>query len=222
MRRLYVFLCCAMLAGCGRSSSDQAEADQAALIPVHEGGRDNNDLPGDRISRMYDLAHNGDRSGMPEVIECLNDESMEVRRTAAWAATHLVGRGVPFRADGSPERRAREIDAYRRLWARAEETNTEFLIDLVPVLLEDMESSDSKQREQAVRDVVLLTGVTFGFRGDQSPDVRRSRLNLHRQLWSEWSQPDNPILEAKRRPKKLRKFRSQRRNKTESRGNSAE
>ena len=184
------------LAGCNAST----DAPPRAALDPKSPPREDANQPADRIAQLDAFGRSGDRAHMPAIIDALDDESVQVRAAAALAARRLVGSAIPFRADASAEKRAREIDAYRRLWQRAEETNTEYLIDLVPVLLDDMESDDPQEREQAVRDVVLLTGVTFGYRGDQPPEIRQALLERHRKLWSAWNNPGNTILDGKRRP----------------------
>ena len=219
MKNVLLLLWIASLVGCHQGAdlnSDPNASVDSVLSPEEMAAVDQ------RTERVYNFARSNERAHMPAIIDAMDDESLEVRRAALYAAEQMVGGAIPFRANDSPERRARHIDAYHRLWQRAEETNTEHLIDLVPELLDEMEGNDPEQREQAIRDVVLLTGITFGFRADQPPDIRQAFVDEHRKLWSAWSESDNPMLELKRHPEKLRDFRRQRRAEIKSGGNSAE
>lgn len=191
----------AAIVGCGSAANSAAQTS----------ARTNTDEPADRVTQVVAMGRSGDRNHMNAVIGALSDESIDVRRAAATAAKRLVGGAIPFRADGSADYRARQVDAYERLWQRAQETDTDYLIDLVPVIIEDLENEDEQVRELAARDIVVLTGVTYGLRADQSPEIRRAIAKHYRDLWTAWNEPGSPILELKRHPEKLPAYQQQRR-----------
>ena len=156
--------------------------------------------PADRIADIVAVDDWRDRAKFETVLVGLDDADENVRRAAARQAERLVGKAIPYHSFWPAERRTAAIDAYRRLAALAQQHHKSYLIDLVPVLLDRIETGSAEDRQQTIDDTVLLTGVTFGLRADDTPDVLQARIAMYRQVWALWNQPGNQVLDRKRHP----------------------
>jgi len=151
-----------------------------------------------------------DFNAMPEVMDDMESPSPSVRQQAQDRASETVGAGVNFRPHDDAQRRAAEVERYRRLYQLARDHDQRYLIDLVPVLLQRMDDDDLAVRRLAGQDVVQLTGVSYGYRADAPLAERRAAIEKHREEWQQWNSPGSRVLEFKRHPQKLREYKRQR------------
>ena len=195
-----LFLTLAAVAGCsananstdGKHGDADAQPDTAA---------------NERVDEINQIAERRDFESVPQVLDALEDDSPAVRE-AAWAAiVEVLGAGIRTRHFDSPEQRREAVDAYRRLYALAQETGVEHIIDTTPTLIDRMEDDDPEVRKQAFEDLERITGMSVEI--DSAGD-RRSAAEQYRALWKEWNAPGNMILQWHRHPEKLREHKRQR------------
>ena len=190
--------------GCGESASrpvlSREVALEVAIDPDHAAGK--------RALGVQRLGELRDFESMPIVIDAMDDESRQVRESAANAAREIVGAGIKFRSYDPPEKRQVEMQAVRRLYDLAQQNGKRYFVDLVPILLERMNDPSQEIRCHAGEDIVRLLGIVFDYRCDAPAAERAAAIARYREAWQEWQDADVDVMEMKRHPDKLRKFKA--------------
>ena len=194
------------LSGCGgcrgsapRPVLSREVAQEVAIDPAKAVGK--------RALGVQRLGELRDFESMPIVIDAMND-SRQVRESAAIAAREIVGAGIKFRSYDPPEKRRAEMQSVRRLYDLAQQNGKRYFIDLVPILLERMNDPSQEIRCHAGEDIVRLLGIVFDYRCDAPAAERAAAIARYREAWQEWQDADVDVMEMKRHPDKLRKFKA--------------
>ncbi|MCE9524734.1 MAG: HEAT repeat domain-containing protein [Planctomycetales bacterium] len=162
-----------------------------------------------RAAAVRELGRRKDIDSMPTVITVLQDSVPEVRREAYEAAKQIVGLGVRFRDYDPPAKRESAVAAYGRLYKLGRQHNIRFFVDLIPVLLDHMDSEDPAVRQTAGADVVRLLETDFGFQSTAPRPQRLQAIALYRREWAGWSAPGSRMLEIRRDPQQLQKLKAE-------------